>query len=68
LLDVVGEIGRFRRERKAVYNNLVELGESEPAVEGYWPGDITILRKTVNPEAGELDCYGNRYESGWYYR
>ena len=68
LLDVVGEIGRFRKERKAVYNNLVELGESEPDVEGYWPGDITILRKSVNPEAGELDCYGNRYESGWYYR
>jgi hypothetical protein len=68
LLDVVGEIGKFRRERKAAYNNLVEMGEAEPDVEGYWPGDITILRKPVNPEVGELDCYGNRYESGWYYR
>ncbi|KAI4653706.1 hypothetical protein J4E93_001473 [Alternaria ventricosa] len=68
LLDVVSEIGKFRRERKAAYNNLVEMGEAEPDVEGYWPGDITVLRKPVNSEAGELDCYGNRYELGWFYR
>jgi hypothetical protein len=68
LLDVAGEIGKFRRERKAAYNNLMAMGEAEPDVEGYWPGDITVLRKPVNSEAGELDCYGNRYESGWYYR
>ena len=68
LLDVVGEIGKFRRERKAAYSELVQKGEVDPEVEGYWAGNITILRKPVNAEAGELDCYGNRYESGWYYR
>ncbi|EFQ90948.1 hypothetical protein PTT_12343 [Pyrenophora teres f. teres 0-1] len=68
LLDVVGEIGNFRRERKAVYSELVQRGEVDPDVEGYWAGNITIMRKPVNAEAGELDCYGNRYESGWYYR
>ncbi|KAI4936574.1 hypothetical protein J4E85_001904 [Alternaria conjuncta] len=68
LIDVVGEIGKFRRERKAAYNNLVEMGKAEPDVEGYWPGDITVLRKPANSEAGELDCYGNRYELGWFYR
>ncbi|RMZ69763.1 mfs multidrug [Pyrenophora seminiperda CCB06] len=68
LLDVVGEIGKFRRERKGVYDGLVKRGEADPDVEGYWPGNITIMRKPVDAEAGELDCYGNRYESGWYYR
>jgi hypothetical protein len=68
LLDVVREIGNFRRERRVAYNNLVQMGEDDPDVEGYWPGDITIFRRPTNTEAGELDCYGNRYELGWYYR
>jgi hypothetical protein len=67
LLDVVGEIAKFRKDRKAVYQNLVQQGECDPDVEGYWPGDVTVIRKAPT-EAGELDCYGNRYESGWYYR
>jgi hypothetical protein len=68
LLDVVGEIAKFRKEKKAVYNNLVQLGVANPDVDGYWPGDVTVVRNAVNEESGELDCYGNRYESGWYYR
>jgi hypothetical protein len=68
LLDVVGEIAKFRKERKAVYNNLVQMGVADPDVGGYWPGDVTVVRKALDEEAGELDCYGNRYESGWYYR
>ncbi|OAL56728.1 hypothetical protein IQ07DRAFT_674877 [Pyrenochaeta sp. DS3sAY3a] len=66
--DVVSEIGKFRRERKAAYQNLLQMGELDPEVEGHWPGDITVMRKPIDPDAGELDCYGNRYESGWYYR
>jgi hypothetical protein len=68
LLDVVGEIGKFRRERKAAYANLVQMGEVNPEVEGYWPGIVTIFRAPANADAGELDCYGNLYESGWFYR
>jgi hypothetical protein len=68
LLDVVGEIAKFRKERKAVYNSLVRMGVADPDVEGYWPGDVTVVRNAPNQESGELDCYGNRYESGWYYR
>ncbi|EOA81383.1 uncharacterized protein SETTUDRAFT_123063 [Exserohilum turcica Et28A] len=68
LLDVVEEVAKFRRERKAAYSNLVLMGQADPDLEGYWPGDITVMRKPVNPEAGELDCYGNHYESGWFYR
>tara|TARA_R110002003_G_scaffold288_10_gene18405 strand:- start:6146 stop:6826 length:681 start_codon:yes stop_codon:yes gene_type:complete len=67
-MDVVSEIAKFRKERKAAYNKLVSMGESEPDVQGYWPGDVTVVRKAADRAAGELDCYGNRYESGWYYR
>lgn len=66
--DVVAEIAKFRKDRKAVYNNLVAMGNIEPDVEGYWPGDVTVVRKSPTSESGELDCYGNRYESGWFYR
>jgi hypothetical protein len=68
LLDVVGEIAKFRRERKAAYNNLVQMGDTLPDVEGYWAGEMTVVRKQRDEASGELDCYGNRYESGWYYR
>ncbi|KAF2031326.1 hypothetical protein EK21DRAFT_99871 [Setomelanomma holmii] len=68
LFDVVSEISKFRKEQKAIYNNLLVMGEYEPEVEGYWPGDVTVIRKAADQDAGELDCYGNRYESGWYYR
>jgi hypothetical protein len=65
---VIDEIRKFRGERKAAFNNLLQMRELEPDVEGYWPGDITIVRKSADTEAGELDCYGNRYQQGWFYR
>jgi hypothetical protein len=68
MIDVLGEIRIFRGDRKAAYNNLLQMRELEPDVEGYWPGDITIVRKSADMEAGELDCYGNRYQQGWFYR
>ncbi|KAJ6196641.1 leucine rich repeat protein [Bipolaris maydis] len=68
LFDVIGEIGKFRRERKTAYDELLATGEVNPDVKGYWPGDITVVRTPLNAEVGEIDCYGNRYESGWYYR
>ncbi|KAF1958868.1 hypothetical protein CC80DRAFT_524268 [Byssothecium circinans] len=68
MLDVVGEIGKFRRERKAAYVAAVEMGETEPQVEGYWPGDITVVRKRIGADAGSMDFYGNRFESGYLYR
>jgi hypothetical protein len=68
IFDVVTEIAKFRKERKAAYTRLLELGVVEPEVDGYWPGDITIVRKPVNPSTEGVDCYGNKFESGWYYR
>ena len=67
-LDVVVEIGKFRRDRKAAYNNLLNMGEVDPDVEGYWPGDITVVRKPVDADEGVLDCYGNRYQGWGLYR
>jgi len=67
-IDVIAKVAKFRKERKAVYNNLLEMGETCPHVEGYWPGDITVVRKSLDQDAGELDFYGNRYQSGWHYR
>ncbi|KAH7405965.1 hypothetical protein DE146DRAFT_608408 [Phaeosphaeria sp. MPI-PUGE-AT-0046c] len=68
LYDVVAEIAKFRKEREAAYNTIVAMGDTSPDVEGYWPGNITVVRNSTNLESGELDCYGNRYESGWLYR
>ncbi|KAF3040250.1 hypothetical protein E8E12_002928 [Didymella heteroderae] len=67
-LDVVTEIGKFRRERKVAYNKMLAVGEADPEVEGYWPGDITVVRKPADEDAGELDCYGNRYQGWGLYR
>ncbi|KZM19693.1 uncharacterized protein EKO05_0004306 [Ascochyta rabiei] len=67
-LDVVAEIGKFRGEKKSAYSNLIGMGETDPEVEGYWPGNITVVRKPVDIGAGELDCYGNRYQGWGLYR
>ncbi|PSN63181.1 hypothetical protein BS50DRAFT_623982 [Corynespora cassiicola Philippines] len=68
LLDVVAEVGAFRRDRKAAYAAVSQLGEAEPSVEGHWAGDITVVRKPVNPVGAHVDYYGNRYEAGYLYR
>jgi hypothetical protein len=68
LLDVVGEIAKFRKKGKAAYDYSIHMGHTEPEAEGYWSGSVTVVRKALDQDAGELDCYGNRYESGWYYR
>lgn len=67
-LDVVAEIGKFRKARKAAYENLLAMGMADPEVEGYWPGDITVVRKPADEDGGELDCYGNRYQGWGLYR
>jgi hypothetical protein len=67
LIEVLAEISKFRKEKKAAFENLLRMGYVDPDVEGYWSGNITVIRPSLN-DPGELDCYGNRYESGWYYR
>jgi hypothetical protein len=67
VFDVVAEIGKFRKDRKAANAVLGQLKETETFVEGYWPGDITVVRKSAEADVGSLDYYGNRFE-GWLYR
>ncbi|KAL5115948.1 hypothetical protein ACEQ8H_006170 [Pleosporales sp. CAS-2024a] len=68
IFDVVHEIAKFRRERKATYAKLIRIGEAYPDIEGCWLGDVTVVRKSLERASGELDFYGNRYQSGWHYR
>jgi hypothetical protein len=62
--DVVAGIAKFRKERKAAYQTAVQLGESEPDIEGYWAGAVTIVRKVVDANTDSVDYYGNRSGSG----
>ncbi|KAF2741248.1 hypothetical protein EJ04DRAFT_507092 [Polyplosphaeria fusca] len=66
--DVVAEIARFRKDRKAMFQVCLDAGEIDPAIEGNWLGDITVIRPSNESGAGDVDYYGNRYESGWLYR
>jgi hypothetical protein len=115
-IDVVTELSKFRREKKAEYqrafilqqqqrNSIVSplsplfqsmtpssplqpppspgLGRPDPIiVEGYWPGDIKVVRSSGPPGKGApglaqqglgkgtggcVDIYGNYFESGYLY-
>lgn len=67
VFDVISEIGKFRKDRKAANEAVGQLRQTDAFVEGYWPGDITVVRKPIDDDAGSLDFYGNRFE-GWLYR
>ncbi|PVI02322.1 hypothetical protein DM02DRAFT_641326 [Periconia macrospinosa] len=68
MVDVIGEISKFRKEKKAAYDAALRSPDSEPLIEGYWPGTITVVRMQENPDAGSLDYYGNKFEAGYLYR
>lgn len=63
--DVVQELARFRKDRKAAYENAVKSGKSY--VEGHWSGEIQIIRGHAKP-SDHIDYYGNVYERGGVYR
>jgi hypothetical protein len=67
-LDVISELSNYRKDRKAAFQAALERGEIDPTVEGYWPGDITVIRQPVGQPNGAVDYYGNRFESGYLYR
>ncbi|GAB7347470.1 hypothetical protein MBLNU459_g4383t1 [Dothideomycetes sp. NU459] len=72
--DVVAKIAEFRKAKKASYQARLSRGETDPDVEGYWDGNIKVVRpsQTTNPmfEDDEewADCYGNRFSNGYLYR
>ena len=64
LIDVVQELAKFRKERKAVYEDAVN--RSVQHVDGYWPGEVKVVR---GHHAGwKTDYYGNHYAKGGVYR
>lgn len=63
-VDVVRELAKFRKERKAAYENAVARGLSH--VEGYWPGEVKVVRG--HHTGGKMDYYGNHFEKGGVYR
>ena len=44
IVDVLAEVSKFRKEKKATYLNALTRGEVYPYVEGYWEGEIIVMR------------------------
>ena len=88
-LDVVAELSKWRRERKAAYEQELvnhrrrasstyksaasRLAETEVYVEGYWSGEVKVVRHAKKVQKGKLerqgnvDIYGNYFEGGYLY-
>ena len=89
MLDVVAELAKWRRERKAAYeaelqnrarrasSTFVSLGskltETENYVDGYWSGEVKVVRNAKQASKGKMerqgnvDVYGNYFEGGYLY-
>lgn len=63
--DVVQELIKFRKDRKAAYENALKRGER--TAEGYWPGEVKVVR-WQGGKTGVIDYYGNQFEKGYIYR
>jgi hypothetical protein len=44
-VDVLAEISRFRREKKVAHQNAMEQGLVDLFIEGFWEGDIKVIRR-----------------------
>ncbi|KAL9615490.1 MAG: hypothetical protein Q9167_000003 [Letrouitia subvulpina] len=64
-IDVVQELTKFRRERKAAYEDALRRGEH--TVDGYWPGQVKIVRRSRDHVA-RADDYGDVFDQGHIYR
>ena len=63
LIDVIQELSRFRKERKAAYEDAVKRGVH--FMDGYWPGEVKVVRGHHHA-GGKVDYYGNIFEKGIY--
>ena len=68
LVDVVAELAKFRRERKAAYEKAAQRGIKH--VDGYWPGEVQIIRggnRNLDADADDTrHYYGNAFSGGVY--
>ena len=81
MLDVVGELAKWRKERKAAYEKEVErvdgtpgrLADADVYVEGYWSGEVKVVRNAKQIASGKMerqgkvDVFGNYFEGGYLY-
>ncbi|KAL8674756.1 MAG: hypothetical protein Q9168_000840 [Polycauliona sp. 1 TL-2023] len=64
--DVIQELVRFRKDRKAAFEDALKRGER--MVEGYWPGEVRVARWQGGGKTGMMDYSGNQCEKGYNYR
>ena len=64
--DVILELARFRRERKAAYEDAMARGVKH--ADGHWPGEVKVVRWTGRDDRrrGTFDYYGNYFDKGVY--
>ncbi|KAL8793999.1 MAG: hypothetical protein Q9195_003405 [Heterodermia aff. obscurata] len=61
--DVIQQLTRFRKDRKAAHESALSLGTRQ--VDGYWPGEVKIVRWNARAN-NRTDYYGNIYDQGIY--
>ncbi|RMD39732.1 hypothetical protein DV735_g5386, partial [Chaetothyriales sp. CBS 134920] len=81
-IDLIAELAKWRTERKAAfevemakYHRLKERQDANkeeevipPFVEGYWNGEIRIVKNAIpKGRSGVVDMYGNYFEKGYLY-
>jgi hypothetical protein len=44
MFDVLAAVSKFRKDKKLEYQNAVRSGNVSPYVEGYWEGDIIVVK------------------------
>lgn len=44
MFDVLGEVAKFRREKKRLHDLAVARGDGDGYVEGYWDGDVVVIK------------------------
>ncbi|KAL9044735.1 MAG: hypothetical protein Q9214_002145 [Letrouitia sp. 1 TL-2023] len=65
-IDVIQELTKFRRERKAAYEDALRRGER--TIDGYWPGQVKVVRASRDQVATVDYYYGNVFDQGYIYR
>lgn len=63
--DVVKELIKFRKDRRAAYEAALKQGRK--TADGYWPGEVKVVRRPHGKRA-TVDYYGNYFEKGYIYR